>query len=205
MSSHVWAFVACSGFVFFLFLSRLYFLSHCLPVLCPAHQFPFCRNRRGLKPVHSRTMRSIAPWRYTTHSQVMSLSSSTMSLSEKRYLHQCSLRSSEPETSLSLTWRKFVASSVLCRTHKYGRTRKRTKFVSKTEIRSRHGKRKNKFSLKDKKSKFSLKSEPRSRSTNFKPCLTEEVSWNQVELLILSERQLIIRSQVMNNPGEINY
>ena len=30
--------------------------------------------------------------------------------------------------------------------------------------------------MKDKKSKFSLKSEPRSRSTNFKPILTEEVS-----------------------------
>ena len=72
MSSHVWACVVCSCFVFFLSLSRLYFLSHCLPVLCPAHQLPCRRNRRGLKPLHSRTMRSIAPWRYTILSQVMS-------------------------------------------------------------------------------------------------------------------------------------
>ena len=47
-------------------LSRLYFLSHCPPVLCPAHQLPCRRNRRGMKPLHSRTMRNIAPWRYTT-------------------------------------------------------------------------------------------------------------------------------------------
>ena len=39
------------------FLSRLYFLSHCLPVLCPAHQLPCGRNRRGTKPLHSRTLR----------------------------------------------------------------------------------------------------------------------------------------------------
>ena len=55
--------------VFFLSLSRFYFLSHCLPVLCPVHQLPCRRNRRGLKPLHSRTTRSIAPWRYTTLSQ----------------------------------------------------------------------------------------------------------------------------------------
>ena len=53
-------------FVFFLSLARLYFLSHCLPALCPTHQLPCGRNRRGIKPLHSRTMRSIAPWRYTT-------------------------------------------------------------------------------------------------------------------------------------------
>ena len=41
-------------FVFFLSLSRLYFLSHCLPVLCPAHQLPCGRQRRGLKPLYSR-------------------------------------------------------------------------------------------------------------------------------------------------------
>ena len=56
-------------FVFFLSLSRLYFLSHCLPVHCPAHQLPCGRNRRGIEPLHSRTMRSIATWRYTILSQ----------------------------------------------------------------------------------------------------------------------------------------
>ena len=58
-------------------------------------------------------------------------------------VHSRARRTSEPETSLSLSWRKFVASSVLFRTHEYGETRIRTWSVSKTEIRSRHGKRKN--------------------------------------------------------------
>ena len=61
------------------------------------------------------------------------------------------------------------------------------------------------FSLKDKKSKFLLKSDLRFRSTNFKPILTEEVSTNQLELLILSEWKLIILLQGVGNPGEINY
>ena len=50
-------------------------LFHTLPVVCPAlHP---CRHRRGLKPLHSRRMRSIAPWRKTILSQVMSPSSSS--------------------------------------------------------------------------------------------------------------------------------
>ena len=77
MMSHVWACVVCSRFVFFLSLSFLYFLSHCLPVLCPAHQLPCGRNRRGIKPLLSRTKRSSALWRYTTISQVVSPTSST--------------------------------------------------------------------------------------------------------------------------------
>ena len=32
---------------------------HSLHLLCPAHHLPCGRNRRGLKPLHSRTMRSI--------------------------------------------------------------------------------------------------------------------------------------------------
>ena len=59
----------CFFFVFFLSLSCLYFLSHCLLVLCSAHQLRCGRNRWGLKPLHSRTKRSIAPWRYTTLSE----------------------------------------------------------------------------------------------------------------------------------------
>ena len=43
-------------------------LFHCLLVLYPAHNLQ-CRHRRGLKPLHSRTMRSIAQWRYTIISQ----------------------------------------------------------------------------------------------------------------------------------------
>ena len=40
---------------------------------------------------------------------------------------------------------------------------------------------------------------------NFKPVLTEGVSRNQLELLILSEWKLIILLQGVSNPGEINY
>ena len=69
-------------------LSLLLFLFHCLPVLCPA-QLPQCRHRRGLKPLHSRTMRNIAPWRYTILLQVMSPSSSTTSTTQ-RLLQWCS-------------------------------------------------------------------------------------------------------------------
>ena len=60
-------------------------------------------------------------------------------------VHSGARRTSEPETNLSLSWRKFVASSVLSDTHKYGETRTRAKFrfVSKTEIKSRPGKRAN--------------------------------------------------------------
>ena len=41
-------------------------------------------------------------------------------------VHSGARRTSEPETSLSLSWRKFVTSSVLFRTCKYGETRTRT-------------------------------------------------------------------------------
>ena len=50
MMSRVRACVVCSRFVFFLSLD------------CLAHQLPWRRNCRGLTPLHSRTMRSIAPW-----------------------------------------------------------------------------------------------------------------------------------------------
>ena len=96
-------------------------------------------------------------------------------------VHSGARRTSEPETNLSLSWRKFIASSVLFHTHKYGETSIWTKFrfVSKTEIKSRLGKRANQDSpWKTKKSKFLLKSDLRSRSTNFKPSLIKEVSRN---------------------------
>ena len=49
-------------------LSLPLLLFHSRHVLCPAHHLQ-CRHRRGLKPLHSRTMRSIAPWRKTILSQ----------------------------------------------------------------------------------------------------------------------------------------
>ena len=54
-------------------------------------------------------------------------------------------RTSELGTNLSLSWRKFVTSSVLFHPNKNGETRVRTKFkfVSKTETKSRPGKRAN--------------------------------------------------------------
>ena len=60
-------------------------------------------------------------------------------------LHSGARRTSEPETNLSLSWGKFGAISVPFHTHKYGETLIRTKFrfVSKTEIKSRPGKRAN--------------------------------------------------------------
>ena len=61
-----WLFLVCLFvFVFLLFLSvGLPLLFLILPVLGPALHLQ-CRQRRGLKPLHSRRMRSIAPWRYT--------------------------------------------------------------------------------------------------------------------------------------------
>ena len=49
-------------------------LFHCLFVLCPAHHLQ-CRDLRGLKPLHSRTMRSVASWRYTILSQFLTFTS----------------------------------------------------------------------------------------------------------------------------------
>ena len=65
MMSHVWAFIVSSCLslsLVSLLLQPLLF--HILPVLCPALHLQ-CRHRRGLKPLHSRRMRSIDPWRYT--------------------------------------------------------------------------------------------------------------------------------------------
>ena len=42
-----------------------------LPVFCPELQPPWCRERGVLNPIRTRKMRSIAPWRCTTLSQIM--------------------------------------------------------------------------------------------------------------------------------------
>ena len=59
----VWCFL-----VFFLCLSC--FSLSLLPVFCPELQLPCCRERRALNQMRTRKMRSIAPWRYTTLSQI---------------------------------------------------------------------------------------------------------------------------------------
>ena len=68
--------------LFLVCLPLLLCLFHSLLVPCPAHHLQ-CRHRRGLKPLHSRTMRSVASWRYTIFLQVMSPSSSTISTTQR--------------------------------------------------------------------------------------------------------------------------
>ena len=101
---------------------------------------------------------------------------STMRPSEKRYLHHYSFKR---------TGDKLI--TLMCKQNQVAK--KKTKESG--------------FSLRDKKSKFSLRSEPRFRNTNSRPILTEEVSWNKLELSSLSEEKLIILLQVMNNFDEI--
>ena len=62
-------------------------LFHALPVLGPARHLQ-CRYSRGLKPLHSRRMRSIAPWRYTILSQLESVSSRRRKKKELRLSHK---------------------------------------------------------------------------------------------------------------------
>ena len=50
-------------------LRLLLLLFHTLPVSGPAHHLQ-CRHRRGLKALHTRRMRSIAPWRFSIFSQL---------------------------------------------------------------------------------------------------------------------------------------
>ena len=52
-------------------------------LLYPGHHPPCDRKRRALNPLHSRRMRSIAPWRYTTLPQVMSPSTLTTSTTRR--------------------------------------------------------------------------------------------------------------------------
>ena len=123
-------------------------------------------------------------------------------------VHSGARRTSEPETNLSLSWSKFVARSVLFHTYQYGETRVRTKFriVSKTEIKSRPGKRANQDSpwkTKRANSCWSQTWDPEARTS--RRVWQKEVSRNWLESLILSEGKLIILLQVMTNPGEINY
>ena len=90
---------------------------------------------------YSETYSDLPEW---IRRRTRSMRNSTISLSEKRYPHQCSLRREKNQR----TWDKLITllKKACCqlspfRTHKYGKTRVRTKFkfVSKTEIKSRPG------------------------------------------------------------------
>ena len=108
----------------------------------------------------NHSMRSMALWPKQPLLQVLSPTWSTTPTTQRHFLVRCGTRrwayqksaifttvhsgarrSSEPETNLSFSSRKFVTSSVLFHTNKNGETRVRTrfKFVSKTEIKSRPG------------------------------------------------------------------
>ena len=136
---------------------------------------------------------------------------STVSLSEERHLHNCSLRSDKNQR----TWDKLVTlmKKVCYQLRPFSHEQVRwDPCTNQVQICFKNGNQvatwktsKSGFSLKDTKSKFLLKSDLRSRSTNFKPSLTEEVSRNLLELLILSEWKLIILLQDVSNLGEINH
>ena len=135
-----------------------------------------------------------------TEPRTRAMRNSTMRLSESALftnVHSGARRTSECETSFSLSWRKFLTTSVPFRTQvrgdpytNLGRARNQNQFEKWRTNESG-------FCLKD-------RSAPRSISTKFKPILIE-VSRNWMELLSLSEGKLIILLQVMNNSDEINY
>ena len=105
-----------------------------------------------LAHTHNIAPRSKAPWRYTTQNESVDMDTDPSYSCDAEFYDELvgkalsgARRTSEPKTNLSLSWRKFVASSVLFHTYKYVETRVRTKFrfVSKPEIQSRPGKRAN--------------------------------------------------------------
>ena len=129
-------------------------------------------------------MRSIAPWRHTTLSQVMSPSSSTTSTTQRLLQRSSPLfiqERQEPanlrqayhshEESLLPAQSFFARTSTVRPVHEPSSSQERKSGRDMENERIR-------ILLERQKSKFSLKSELRSRSTNFKPILIEEVSRN---------------------------
>ena len=106
-----------------------------------------------------------------------------MSLSEKALSSPLLTQEREESANLRQIYHSHEESLLpaqsFLHTNKYKETRVRTKF----KIYLENGNQvstwktsKSRFSLEDTKSKFLLKADLRSRSTNFKPSLTEEVS-----------------------------
>ena len=122
-------------------------------------------------------------------------------------VHSGARRTSGPQTSLSLSWTKFVVSRCLSVMQERGdpctnlarwvRAAERNQVA--TQKMSESG-----FSLNDKKNKFSLILEQRFKNTSSKPILIG-VSRNWMELLCLGEEKLVIVLQVMNNFDEMNH
>ena len=136
---------------------------------------------------------------------------STMSLSEKRYLHPLFIQEREEPANLAHTYHSHEESLLPAQSF-FTRTSTGRPVYEPSPDFLKNGNQvatwktsESGFSLKDKKSKFLLKSDLRSRSTNFKPSLIKEVSRNLLELLILSEWKFIILLQGVTNAGKINY
>ena len=220
--SHVWAFVVGPRFVSFLFISHFYFFSstvyffhvrHTISNVVTAltHNEAYCsvaKNNRltGYEPKFldnfdfSETSAMIfltKPAIQIGSLRTRAMRNSTMRLLEKRYLHHCWFRSENNQR----TWDKFITfkKKVWCQLFFRPQARRDLETnLDRAKNENHFAKRRTKesgFSLKDK-SEFSLKSELRSRSTNLKPILLQEVSRNWMELLSLSEGKLITRLQV---------
>ena len=153
----------------------------------------------------------VNPSTLTRNCRTRSMRNSTISSSEKRYLHYCSIRSEKNQR----TWEKLIIlmKKVCYQLSLFSHEQVRGNLcTNQVQICLKNGNQvatrkasKSSVSFKDKKSKFLLESDLRSRSTNFKPSLTEEVSMNWLELLSLSAWKLIILLEGVSNPGEINY
>ena len=208
-----WSFLLSLSHISLLLLPLLFLI---LPVLCPA-----LHPQGVIKPLHSRRMRSLAPWRYTILSQVMSPSSSTTSPGWiRRHGYGAHV----------LVWRgtrwwdhrESTIFTTSFRSEKNQRTEDKLTTLMKVccqlslclsvmqergdpcmnLVRQVHAAEKNQvatqkmsksgFSLNDKKSKFLLFLEQRFTNTSSKPILIGEVSRNWMELLSPSEEKLII-------------
>ena len=133
--------------------------------------------------MRTRRMRSTAPWRYPlTGYEPNQLDNfdysrnSTMSLSEKRYLHHCSLRIQKNLRTRDK--RITLMKKVCCQLSPFPCTNQVQICLKNGNQVATWNTSEPRLSLKEKKSKFLLKSDLRSRSTNFKPSRTKEVSRN---------------------------
>ena len=118
-------------------------------------------------------------------------------------VHSGARRSSEPWTSLSLSWRRLVVKSVVvCRSCWNRETCFQrvwiTNFQTSEKIRVATQKM-SKFFWNDKKSRFSLIIEQRFKNISSKPTVTEEISKNWMELSSLNEVRLIVLFKETNS------
>ena len=109
------------------------FALHCLLVLCLAHQLPQSRICRGLKPRYSCTMRSIARWRCTTLSQVVSLHDESLLPTESFFTHTRTVTPVHEFCGNQVATWKTKSSGFFLKD-------KKSKFSLKSDLRSRNTK-----------------------------------------------------------------